>query len=564
MALKGDSQAAELERLRIACQVGSAETISKAQEILRLMSSKCRQGSLGRGDLCRTAIAFDLACRALACPVPHKTAVKLSGLPSEALYVAALGTAQRLLGLQQRYTCEEIAKLVGGKRVGVMATAELKRYKERFIASYPARQVASINLDGTVYAVSAFYLCAKKLKHPVDKQRLLDLSLVREAEFTAVCRSMLDLCYGTLGVSVSDKPSADRLAGFEKAAALGKASTAAANDPSSTAVAPAAAAAGSSGTSTQYRKGGVTSGERRSIPLSSGNGRRGLGAPRSHIAHLARSIQIASQRKRYGGMTVALAEPGGNNESNNSLHDKTHRPKRPRRPVPVATPATTPTGCSAAATAATAAAGPPPPQAPKAVPAPVHNPYAARRPATAPPSAPADRAAPTNQPSGGAVGIGRGGACHADSCPRGQSLGEAVGAAGRGTGGPAAGEGESDEGGGGQQPLGRAEYAEWKEKALASMENRMRGKSDPSSSPSSSFGAAGLGPSDPDAAGAAHVAAAEDVSAPSATSSATLGDVSRTIPTPTATPAASPAPSPVVAGKKTKQASLTSFFTPTN
>ena len=36
--------------------------------------------------------------------------------------------------------------------------------QERFLASYPARQVASIDLDGTVYAVSAFYLCAKKLK----------------------------------------------------------------------------------------------------------------------------------------------------------------------------------------------------------------------------------------------------------------------------------------------------------------------------------------------------------------------------------------------------------------
>lgn len=33
MALKGDSQTAELERLRIACQVGSVETISKAQEV---------------------------------------------------------------------------------------------------------------------------------------------------------------------------------------------------------------------------------------------------------------------------------------------------------------------------------------------------------------------------------------------------------------------------------------------------------------------------------------------------------------------------------------------------
>lgn len=59
------------------------------------MDSKCRPGSLGRGDLCRTVIAFDLACRALACPVPPKTAAKLSALPSEAVYVAALGTAQR-------------------------------------------------------------------------------------------------------------------------------------------------------------------------------------------------------------------------------------------------------------------------------------------------------------------------------------------------------------------------------------------------------------------------------------------------------------------------------------
>lgn len=36
--------------------------------------------------------------------------------------------------------------------------------QERFLASYPARQVASIDLDSTVYAVAAFYLCARKLK----------------------------------------------------------------------------------------------------------------------------------------------------------------------------------------------------------------------------------------------------------------------------------------------------------------------------------------------------------------------------------------------------------------
>ena len=36
--------------------------------------------------------------------------------------------------------------------------------QERFLASYPTRQAASIDLDNTVYAVAAFYLCARKIK----------------------------------------------------------------------------------------------------------------------------------------------------------------------------------------------------------------------------------------------------------------------------------------------------------------------------------------------------------------------------------------------------------------
>ena len=58
------------------------------------MDLKCRPGALGKGDPYRTEIAFDLACRAVGCPVPHKTAAKLCGTP-EAIYLAVLGTAQR-------------------------------------------------------------------------------------------------------------------------------------------------------------------------------------------------------------------------------------------------------------------------------------------------------------------------------------------------------------------------------------------------------------------------------------------------------------------------------------
>ncbi|CAN0393114.1 unnamed protein product [Pylaiella littoralis] len=404
-------QTAEFERLRVTCRVDSVGIIPKAQEILRLMDTKCRPGALGKGELCRTAVAFDLACRTLDRPVPHQTAVKLSGASSEAVYVAALGTAQRLLGVQRRYSCEDVAKSVGGKRVGTMATTELKRYKERFLASYPAKQVASIDLEGTVYAVSAFYLCAKKLKHPVDKQRLLDLSLVREAEFTGVCRSMLDLCYSTLGVSVADKPSAERLRQFEKPAALGNTNTNT-NTTSNTTngrqfsrpqggaarQAPAPAAPSSRPLppgAKRHEDGGGTSG-RRSIPLSMGKGERGA-TPGTHIAALVRSIQAASQRKRCGGKRVATVEPGGSNEANDSLNDKTHRPaaaKRLRHPVPVSFTAAATAAATTAAAGAFArpngasapAAGPAPDNGndraaalrpPRTAPVSVRNPYAA-------------------------------------------------------------------------------------------------------------------------------------------------------------------------------------------
>lgn len=35
--------------------------------------------------------------------------------------------------------------------------------QERFLDSYPSRQVMNLDLDGSVFAVAAFYLCAKKL-----------------------------------------------------------------------------------------------------------------------------------------------------------------------------------------------------------------------------------------------------------------------------------------------------------------------------------------------------------------------------------------------------------------
>lgn len=122
-----------------------------------------------------------------------------------------------------------------------------------------------------------------------------------------------DLCYSTLGVSVTDKPSAERLAQFEKSAALRNINTTTTNNKNGRQLsstpggaagqAPALATAPSSLSARRQKDDGRVSG-RRSIPLSAGRGEMGS-APGAHIAVLARSIQAASQRKRYGGKTIA-------------------------------------------------------------------------------------------------------------------------------------------------------------------------------------------------------------------------------------------------------------------
>ncbi|CAM9245833.1 unnamed protein product [Ectocarpus sp. 12 AP-2014] len=606
-------QNAELEQLRLACNVESTETISKAQEILRRMDTKCRPGTLGRGDLFRTCIAFDLACRALNCPVPQKTAVKLCGAPSEGVYIAALGTAQRLLGVQRRYTCKEIAESVGDKSAGMKAAVELKRYKERFLASYPVRQVSSIDLDGTVYAVAAFYLCAKKLKHPVDKQRLLDLSLVREDEFMAVCRSMLDLCYSTLGVSVSDKPTAECLSRFQKAAALNSKNNGSSSAPSgvkdeqrppgSAAQGPArSATAASSGPKRRNGGGFAASGARRRIPLSGGRDR--LGAPGSHVTALARSIQAATQRKRHGGMTVAPLEPGGNNEANDSLNDRTHRRPAAKRPRPTVEAA----AAAAAASPAEIAGGGPEPRdsaACSSATVPARRTDAAQpRPAVCNPHATAATASPAAAVSATTSGSGAdngpaaavGSASRAPPAtvhnpyapkPRAAVRNPYAGGSGKGSGGRGrtGGDGSRREGGvggigpgeGGEGPRGDEEYTAWKQRVLASMENRMketRVKEDAdSSSPAAStavpaFGGGGGGGDAPgggsessqrDKAPVAAAIVPEDPSAPEVAIFAAAVPAAPRNDSPEARAAATPRSS---TKNKSKQPSLTSFFAP--
>ncbi|CAM9373887.1 unnamed protein product [Choristocarpus tenellus] len=162
MALEAATSANFATLARVA-GLDPTSVIPKAQEILRLMEIKCRLGCLGKGEICRSVLAFDLACRCLDQTLHRRTVVKLCGVP-EGVYVSALSTAQGLLGMRKRCNPEEVGRIVGGKRVGVMAAQELKRYEESFLASCPPSQRKCVDIGSALYAVAVFYLCAKKLK----------------------------------------------------------------------------------------------------------------------------------------------------------------------------------------------------------------------------------------------------------------------------------------------------------------------------------------------------------------------------------------------------------------
>lgn len=114
-----------------------------------------------------------------------------------------------------------------------------------------------------------------------------------------------DLCYSTLGVSVSDKPSAERLQQLEKVAAVasrnredveGKKQSWSSSSDQAFPLSSAAAASAKSGHLTSG--GGDV---RRTIPLTRPLVRED---PKNYAAALARSIRSGTKRRWHGGATV--------------------------------------------------------------------------------------------------------------------------------------------------------------------------------------------------------------------------------------------------------------------
>lgn len=177
-----------------------------------------------------------------------------------------------------------------------------------FLLCAPHRLILVLSISIVARRPTHVLKTQSKLSHPVPGQ---------------------DLCYSTLGVSISDKPSADRLEQFEKNSASNKAHDRHQHQPTATStdcttpnmITPSTSTAPTSTTGNLgsfFRKSGSNpassssllsmrrgasngSSSRRPIPLTR---LIGGGEPKNHVAALVRSIQAAAERKRHGGATI--------------------------------------------------------------------------------------------------------------------------------------------------------------------------------------------------------------------------------------------------------------------
>mmetsp|Transcript_4086 Transcript_4086/g.25712 ORF Transcript_4086/g.25712 Transcript_4086/m.25712 type:complete len:283 (-) Transcript_4086:1634-2482(-) len=193
--------------------IGCEQAVSKAEELLRLSRLRVSNG-LGPGEICRSAVCFELAARMTGVRVERTKIARLSG--NERAYSNAYTLLSRALpnctpavaplrSLCVQFGCARIESSVG---------AWLDTYKRRFVASLPQERRANVHFgDRPVFQASAFYLVARKHKLRVDKVQLMEAMAIDPEEFERTLVSMQSLCGElvlTRGNSKSKKKTSDQ------------------------------------------------------------------------------------------------------------------------------------------------------------------------------------------------------------------------------------------------------------------------------------------------------------------------------------------------------------------
>ncbi|KAI3730775.1 hypothetical protein L1987_61952 [Smallanthus sonchifolius] len=187
----------------IARKLGLSEpkqVVRKAAELRRMSDLQFDSSSAGIGEICKAIICLEIAANMKQLLFDRQTAIRLSGM-SEKAYIRSFNVMQNGIGVKNTLDIRELAIQFGCVRLIPLVKKGLSLYRERFIASLPPSRRASADFTRPVFTATGFYLCAKKHKLKVDKNKLIELSGTSEDEFSTVSTSMKDLCHDVFGVS---------------------------------------------------------------------------------------------------------------------------------------------------------------------------------------------------------------------------------------------------------------------------------------------------------------------------------------------------------------------------
>ncbi|KAL8218793.1 hypothetical protein R6Q57_022166 [Mikania cordata] len=191
----------------IARKLGLSEpkqVVRKAAELRRMSDLQFDSSNAGIGEICKAIICLEIAANMKQVLFDRQTAIKLSGMSDKA-YIRSLNVMQNGIGVKNSLDVKELAIQFGCVRLIPLLKKGLSLYRERFIASLPPSRRDSADFTRPVFTATGFYLCAKKHKLKIDKNKLIEISGTSEDEFSSVSTSMKDLCHDVFGVSKEKK-----------------------------------------------------------------------------------------------------------------------------------------------------------------------------------------------------------------------------------------------------------------------------------------------------------------------------------------------------------------------
>ncbi|XP_039045433.1 origin of replication complex subunit 6-like isoform X3 [Hibiscus syriacus] len=166
--------------------------VRKAAELRRLCDVQFDSSIIGVGEVCKAVICLEIAATRFGEVLfDRQKAVKLSGM-SEKAYNRSFNSLQNGLNIKTTLDIRELGIQFGCVRLIPFVKKGLSLQ-------------ASADFTRPVFTAVAFYLCAKKHKLKIDKDRLIEVCGTSESEFSCVSTSMKDLCHDVFGISNEKK-----------------------------------------------------------------------------------------------------------------------------------------------------------------------------------------------------------------------------------------------------------------------------------------------------------------------------------------------------------------------